>query len=544
VGTVLLVDDDPDQLTLRGEILTIAGHQVTKAAGAAQALEALSRDAPKLVIMDLRLPHAEDGLALIRQIRPLYPQTRLVVLSGWAGDLAGTPERDMVDEVLRKPVRSKYLVDMVSKFAILLFCLCLGLTGGAPRAFANNAQPFQLDTPAEVVAEIELSVPGADWGRQGREAILATVTVDDSAKLHIMTFAGADRYKYRVFLGELPAGAHQVRIEKHPDYSARGLLLQVHGITFRQYKPSDAEYAMIAHAPVLYARANTIGKFDDIPLLTYCEKLGDGSLRYSVIFSNEDGGTSTRALMARWGRATDIEHVYQVWLDASGKPQRALIQSPGHKDIDFPGKREGMHPLLAVTTDNNMVEAGVVTAVRYQLAPIEAELGFASREKVMDENPITYEVTTRELEREGKLRKFDTVEGTKISAPENYLRLEMRIATKNARLAVLVRLEGENFFRSSHLGITDMAIERSGWVRTAVELPPATQPTQVAELAWQCLPEPKTSESPGSCRVDAVSKVFFLNASHQPDASFWRPRLGDRFPHTLAPGQTRLVPLR
>ena len=543
MGAVLLVDDNADHLALRSGILTAAGHQVHAAACAAEAIEALAREAPKLVIMDLRLPLAEDGLALIRQIKPSYPDTRLVVLSGWPGDLDAAPERELVDEILQKPVRSKYLVEMVSKFAILLLCLCLA--GPAP-AFAtgNDTHPFQLDAPAEVVAEFELSVPGADWGRQGREAVLAAVTIDEGAPQHIMTFAGADRYRYRVFLGELAAGAHKVRIDKHPDYSARGLLLQVHGVTFRQYKLGDAEYAVMANAPVLYARPNTIGKFTDIPLLSYCERLGDGSLRYSVIFSNEDGGTSTRALMARWGRVTDIEHVYQVWPDASGKPQRAQIQSPGHKDIDFLGKREGLHPLLGVTTDNNMVEGNATSPVRYQLAPVVVDLGFASREKVMDENPITYAVAARELEREGKLRKFDAVEGSKISAPENYLILEMRIANKNARLAVLVRLEGENFFRGSNIGITDMAIERSGWVRTAIELPPATQPTQVAELAWQCLPEPKTSEAPGSCRIDGVNKLFFLNARQQPDASFWRPRMGDRFPHTLAPGQVRTVPLR
>ena len=38
---------------------------------------------------------------------------------------------------------------------------------------------------------------------------------------------------------------------------------------------------------------------------------GTGVLRYSVIFSNEDGGTATPALLARWGRTTDIEMAYE-----------------------------------------------------------------------------------------------------------------------------------------------------------------------------------------------------------------------------------------
>ena len=40
--------------------------------------------------------------------------------------------------------------------------------------------------------------------------------------------------------------------------------------------------------------------------------------RYSVIFTNEDGGTATDRLMATWGRTTDVEFVYGVTLDRAG----------------------------------------------------------------------------------------------------------------------------------------------------------------------------------------------------------------------------------
>jgi hypothetical protein len=38
-------------------------------------------------------------------------------------------------------------------------------------------------------------------------------------------------------------------------------------------------------------------------------------LQYSIIWSNEDGGTNTPQLMARWGRSTDIEWIYRVEVD-------------------------------------------------------------------------------------------------------------------------------------------------------------------------------------------------------------------------------------
>jgi CheY-like chemotaxis protein len=564
MARVFLVDDDPDQLELRKAILEIAGHHVRAAASATEASSMIEQDPPKLVIMDLRLPRTEDGLALIRKVRANSPQARIVVLSGWSADLAAWPEQHMVDHVLAKPVRSHQLIQMIAKLAISLICCFLLLllpfsplhaqngssSSTVPTPFpvpgidtiAPKAYPFQLDTPAEVIAEIEIEAPGVDWGRPGREGILAVLTLDELSKQHVMVHSAA-RTRYRVFLGELQPGAHQLKIARHPDYSARGVSLQVQAVTYRQFKPSDADYAVFANAPIIYARPNTVGKFTDIPLLVYCERLENGSLLYSVIFSNEDGGTSTRALMARWGRATDIEYVYQVWPDKEGRPTRATIQTRNHADVPFTGKREGWHPVLSVVTDNNMVDAGPATsAVRYQVAPIITEIHSASREKVMDEYPSTYQISARELERESKLRAFGTVEGNKISAPENYLFVEMRVANRDSRVAVLIRLQDENFFRSSNIGSIDMAIERSGWMRTAIELPPATQPAQVAEIAFQCLAEPK-SPAGGVCRIDAISKMFFLNSQQFPDANFWRPRM-ERMPWTLPAGQLRTLSLR
>lgn len=533
MALVLLVDDDPEQLDVRRLLLEKVGHRVLTAGSAAEALAEFQATHPKLVIMDLRLPRTEDGLTLIRKIRQHGSATHLLVLSGWAHDLEDVPESMMVDHIMSKPVRSRELLQLVTKLTLWLICLLPSLQAQSTASF-----PFRLDAAAEVVAEMDLSAPGADWGREGREGVLLNVSVGDGTKQHVMIFSGAVRHRYRALLGELPPGEHVLKLERHLDYSARGVQMQVHGVTFRQYKPSDPEYAVIANAPILFARANTIGKFTDIPLLAYCERLGDGSLRYSVIFSNEDGGTSTRALMARWGRATDIEHVYQVW----PATKKTLIQTRGHKDVEFRGKYEGRHPLLAVSTDNNMVSDEGASAVRYQLAPMLAELGAASREKVMDENPITYQISTRELEREGKLRDFGKAEGTKISNPENYLYLEMRLLNKDARVAVLVRLHDEKFFRSSNLGVHDMGIERSGWVRTAIELPPATQPGQVAEIGIQCLPEIK-AENGGQCRIDGISKMFFLNANAQPEENFYRPGM-DRGPWVVPSGQVRMVPMR
>jgi two-component system, NtrC family, response regulator AtoC len=110
MARVLVVDDDTAGLDLRKMILEREGHQVTTAADPEQARAAFADTAPEIVILDLRLPKAEDGLALIREFRASAAEVRIVVLCGWSGDLDGRPERAMVGQVLLKPVRSEAII--------------------------------------------------------------------------------------------------------------------------------------------------------------------------------------------------------------------------------------------------------------------------------------------------------------------------------------------------------------------------------------------------------------------------------------------------
>lgn len=385
--------------------------------------------------------------------------------------------------------------------------------------------PIRLDRPAEVVAELRMRSPGADFAKPGREAAVAALSLPGSPTHYVTLFGGEDSYAYRVFLGELPAGEHTLRVERDPQRSAPGAGLHVESVRFFRYRPGDADYLAIAHAPVLHARPDTLGRFSDLPLLVYCERLDDDRrpvLQYTVVFSNEDGGTSTRALMARWGRTTDIEWIYRVYLTPDGRPERAVIQTKDHKEVEFAGRREGRHPLLYVITENNMVGDSGSATMRYQLAPRLVDLSDASRERVMDEEPVLYRVAAQELEREGKLRAFGTVAGETISDPRNYLYLEMKPATRDAAVAVRVRLKEERRWRASHLGRLDYAIGRSGWVRTTVELPPGATLDQIAEVGLECLLTPRrvngkeTWPDQGYCRVEQLTRIFRLDAQYKP----------------------------
>jgi CheY-like chemotaxis protein len=511
MARILVVEDDADQLEMRKLILEQAGYEVVAAQTASQALDRLP--GCQVVVMDLRLPTPEDGLRLIEAASG---SAKIIVLSG-ADAEAPLP----VDEFLTKPCPSRKLLATIARFCMLLISLCPLLHAGT----------FRVSKPAEVVAELDLRALGTDWAEEGHEAALATLLVDGTPQQQVMVYAGADQFTYRVFLGALAAGEHRL------DFSGQGV--ELIAARFRE-DASD----VLANAPVLYAREDTIGKYTDIPLVVYCERLaenGDPFLQYTVIFSNEDGGTSTRALMARWGRTTDVEYVYRAFLASNGSVRRATIQVKDHKEMEFGGRRFGSHPLLMPVTDNNMIgEVDTPTPIRYQITPILMDLTGHSREEVMDQHPITYKLMAKELKREAKLRPFGTVDEEKVSDPRNYLYFEMQLGRSESSVATLVRLKGGSRWYSSNLGHTDFAIRTwkrnsaespNGFVRTTVELPPGTKPEQIAEIGFECL-VPEKAASDSACRVEAVTKCFFLDREYTPDPNVWTLTA----PHDIPPG--------
>jgi two-component system response regulator RegA len=110
MAKVLLVDDDAPALELRKLILERQGHEVSVATDATKARALFSELHPTHIVLDLRLPDLADGLSLIRAFRTASPNVRIIALCGWPPDLEGTPESQMVNMVLTKPIRTAALV--------------------------------------------------------------------------------------------------------------------------------------------------------------------------------------------------------------------------------------------------------------------------------------------------------------------------------------------------------------------------------------------------------------------------------------------------
>ena len=114
MARLLLVDDDPAQVSIWRLLLEASGHQIESAGTVPRAIEKLAVEEPDILLMDLRLPELEDGLALIRKASET-PATKVIVFSGWPQDLESLAERKFVHRLLGKPVQPKTLLRHIAE---------------------------------------------------------------------------------------------------------------------------------------------------------------------------------------------------------------------------------------------------------------------------------------------------------------------------------------------------------------------------------------------------------------------------------------------
>jgi len=81
---ILVVDDDRDMLSLLDDLLSGEGYKVVKAKTGAEALAAIAKSRPDLVMIDVLLPD-EDGLTLLAQIKREHPELEVIVMTAFGG---------------------------------------------------------------------------------------------------------------------------------------------------------------------------------------------------------------------------------------------------------------------------------------------------------------------------------------------------------------------------------------------------------------------------------------------------------------------------
>ncbi len=398
-----------------------------------------------------------------------------------------------------------------------------------------HVQPFVLERPGEAIATIDASCAACQWGVRGSEAAVLALSLDGAPSQHLVLTRGAQG-SYRVLLGALSSGEHRLEIATDAGRSAAGAgEVRVRSASVELVPEGDPRHEALAHAPILHLRKGSLERFSDAPLVAWVETLpaagGGRELRYSIVFSHEDGGTPLDRLMATWGRAADIEHVYSVVLDPAGAVTRAVYQGKDHEMMAFAGRHEGRHPVLYVATKNNMVSDRGSPTPRIALVPDPLVLDGVSREVVMDAHPWTYAVSFSEVRREGLVSAAARPGSKRIPDPRRFAYLEACGSVADARLAFDAGIPakgGGMSWLASDAGRPGFRVARSGCFRAAVALPEGTSVDDVRALRLRAHTRPARDGEPplppgsGSARIDRVNLLYGLGPEDRPTRSLFQ----------------------
>jgi two-component system KDP operon response regulator KdpE len=142
VSTILVVDDDQQLRRFLRTTLAGHGHTVVEAGSVADALDAIARAHPAVILLDLGLPDG-DGLTVLRKIAA-EDRPPVIVLSarGHEGDKVSALDAG-ADDYLTKPFGASELLARIR--------VCLRRVAGAPAPDVIEVGPIRIDQPRHLV---------------------------------------------------------------------------------------------------------------------------------------------------------------------------------------------------------------------------------------------------------------------------------------------------------------------------------------------------------------------------------------------------------
>jgi len=118
LGTILYVEDNPDNRMLIRRILGAEGYTVHEAPSATAALEVLKTLRPDLILMDINMPEM-DGYTLTARIRSLPSMGMVPIVALTANVMKGDRERSLeagCDGYIQKPIDIDTIASQVERF--------------------------------------------------------------------------------------------------------------------------------------------------------------------------------------------------------------------------------------------------------------------------------------------------------------------------------------------------------------------------------------------------------------------------------------------
>jgi DNA-binding response OmpR family regulator len=116
IAKILLVDDDANALSGLAELLEYKGFEIATAASVPEALKHITSETYDVLLSDLHMPGAGDGLTVVSAMRHANPRAVTLLLTAFPEMGAATHAILLqADQILVKPMDLKALVDTIKQ---------------------------------------------------------------------------------------------------------------------------------------------------------------------------------------------------------------------------------------------------------------------------------------------------------------------------------------------------------------------------------------------------------------------------------------------
>ncbi|GAB4541074.1 MAG: hypothetical protein Fur002_08860 [Anaerolineales bacterium] len=117
-GTILYVEDNPDNRNLIRRVLNAEGYDMREAVNAAQALESLEKGGIDVILMDINMPDM-DGYTLTAKIKAIEKFKKIPIIAVTANVMRGDREKSLeagCDGYIQKPIDIDTLAQQIERF--------------------------------------------------------------------------------------------------------------------------------------------------------------------------------------------------------------------------------------------------------------------------------------------------------------------------------------------------------------------------------------------------------------------------------------------
>lgn len=328
----------------------------------------------------------------------------------------------------------------------------------------NDTFSLKMDIAQDSFYHIALEMSAnTDWAITNNESCLLQIDLYSDQSFintfHMVTYMGRENHLYEANLGFLAKGSYEIVFTHQRVPVCEDSEIHIHDVSIISPILTEEEQLVYEHLPFLYGR-NHFSAYDscytDTPLAMLYSIEQDKDviqIEYHCIFSHEDEGTPGKLLLAKWGRLTDIEWCYSVWLDRhTNKVIKRAYQGPHHENRDFTGDflQHSKRPILQVRTTNGNFDHIIDSSYCFSLVPaIYWDKEKQPREWFMKDYPHFNVVMIKEAERQ--LVNHENIHH-KVQHPTTYLYCFFYMDAKDADAVIdlFYEVEGQHISSSYH----------------------------------------------------------------------------------------------